>query len=192
MATDETAAVIEIRIERVSQLFNTFDPLPFREKDLDRDAEEFIVGWARELPKAQPLRIVVHLPTAESHEGGARVLGPALSRYFGYRADVIGRELKDLLRIGQRSLLIGLLVLALCLAAGQAAGNIIKGEIGQFIREGLVILGWVANWKPIEIFLFDWWAVARRRDLHRRLSAAKVDVRFGEAEPHTMPVTPSS
>jgi hypothetical protein len=192
MVADETTAVIEIRIERVSQLFNTFDPLPFREKDLDRDAEEFIVAWARELPKAQPLRIVVHLPASESHEGNARVLGPALNRYFGYRADVIGREIKDLLRIGRRSLLIGLLVLALCLVVGQAVGNIIKGEIGQFIREGLVILGWVANWKPIEIFLFDWWAVARRRDLHRRLSAAKVDVRFDEAEPRNAPVIPSS
>ena len=37
--------------------------------------------------------------------------------------------------------------------------------------------GWVANWKPIEIFLYDWWPLARRRDLYRRLAAARVEVR---------------
>jgi hypothetical protein len=53
---------IEIRIEEISQIFNTLDPFPFREKDLDKDAEEFIVGWARELPADKPLKIIVHLP----------------------------------------------------------------------------------------------------------------------------------
>jgi hypothetical protein len=45
------ANAIEIRIEDISQLFHS-DPFPFRERDLDKDAEEFIVGWARELPMA--------------------------------------------------------------------------------------------------------------------------------------------
>ena len=38
---------IEIRIDDISQLFHTLDPFPFRERDLDKDAEEFIVSWAR-------------------------------------------------------------------------------------------------------------------------------------------------
>jgi hypothetical protein len=25
------------------------------------------------------------------------------------------------------------------------------------IEESLLIFGWVANWRPIEIFLSDWW-----------------------------------
>lgn len=44
------ANAIEIRIEEIAQPFHSLDPFPFRERDLDRDAEEFIVGWARELP----------------------------------------------------------------------------------------------------------------------------------------------
>ena len=35
---------IELRIEDVSQLFHTLDPFPFRERDLDKEAEEFIVS----------------------------------------------------------------------------------------------------------------------------------------------------
>jgi hypothetical protein len=48
--------LIEIRVGKLAQLFHGLDPYPFREKDLDKDAEEFIVSWARELPRDRPFR----------------------------------------------------------------------------------------------------------------------------------------
>jgi WD40 repeat protein len=33
---------IQIKVDEVSQLFNTLDPFPFRERDLDKNAEDFI------------------------------------------------------------------------------------------------------------------------------------------------------
>jgi hypothetical protein len=33
--------LIEIRLSNVSQIFNSFDPSPFLEKDLDEDAESY-------------------------------------------------------------------------------------------------------------------------------------------------------
>src|SRR2546430_2405038 len=69
---------IELRITEISQLFHTLDPFPFRDKDLDKDAEEFIVGWARETPTDRPLRIVVHLPEAQARTPSATMLPEAL------------------------------------------------------------------------------------------------------------------
>ena len=43
--------------------------------------------------------------------------------------------------------------------------------------EGLLILGWVAMWRPIEVLLYDWWPLARRRTLLRRLATIPVEVR---------------
>src|SRR5260370_17668229 len=57
-----TANAIEIRIEKIAQLFHSLDPFPFREKDLDNAAEDFIVGLAGDLPPQRTLRIVLHLP----------------------------------------------------------------------------------------------------------------------------------
>ena len=51
------------------------------------------------------------------------------------------------------------------------------GDVSSFFAEGLIILGWVANWRPIEIFLYDWWPLAQRRQLYLRLAEAKVEVR---------------
>jgi hypothetical protein len=39
---------IEIKLQEFEQLFNTIDPSPFHEKDLDHDLEEFIESWAKE------------------------------------------------------------------------------------------------------------------------------------------------
>jgi hypothetical protein len=47
----------------------------------------------------------------------------------------------------------------------------------RVIEESLLIFGWVANWRPIEIFLYEWWPIVRRRNLYRRLSAARVELR---------------
>jgi hypothetical protein len=93
------ANTIEIRIEKIAQLFHSLDPFPYREKDLDNDVEEFIVGWARELPPDKPLRIIVHLPETEASTPEAHEFGAAFAQYFGYRARVIGLDLNELFRV---------------------------------------------------------------------------------------------
>jgi hypothetical protein len=151
------ASVIEIRIEEISQLFNTLDPFPFREKDLNKDAEEFIVGWARELPVDQPLKIAVHLPETETSAPEALELGEAITRYFDYRAQIITLDLNEPFRVGRRALAIGLTVLSFSVITSQTiVASLTPRPVGSVIGESLIIFGWVANWRPIEMFLYDW------------------------------------
>ena len=49
---------IEVKLQELEQFFNTIDPSPFHEKDLDHDLEEFIVSWAKEYPLHESLRLV--------------------------------------------------------------------------------------------------------------------------------------
>ena len=167
---------IEIRVEDISQLFHSLDPFPFRERDLDDDAEEFIVSWARELPTDQPLKIIVHLPDAQVSRPEAKELGAAITRYFNYRAHIVTLDLKELFRVGRQALAIGATVLSFSVLAGRAVANIAPGPVAQVVEESLLIFGWVANWRPIEIFLYEWWPIVRRRNLYRRLAAAEVDL----------------
>jgi hypothetical protein len=178
MTANPQAQAIEIRVDGAAQLFNTLDPFPFAERDLDSDAEEYIVGWARELARRGPFTIIVHLPAREADGEAARDLPHALGRFFEYRADVLGRELNELFRIGRIALMVGLAVFGLCLAASQAI-DAIAGQtyLGRFLGDGLVIVGWVANWRPLEIFLYDWWPLHRRRNLYRRLAVANVIIK---------------
>ena len=178
MKDQATAQTIEVRVREVAQLFNSLDPSPFHERDLDADAEEFIVGSARELDHHLPITIVVHLSDQQARVAAERGLELAFANFFCYRSDRIARSLRTLLRNGRRHLAIGLPILVLCLLASQLIGaRFAPRPWGRVIEESLIILGWVANWKPLEIFLYDWWPIRRDLILYRRLAGARVEVR---------------
>ena len=78
---------ISLKLRDINQLFNSMDPSPFIEKDLDDEAEEFIVGWAREFPPDAPLRLRVHLeqwPEA----GPQKMIEQAVHNHFAHRAEL--------------------------------------------------------------------------------------------------------
>ena len=184
MTEQNNVTLVEVRVERIGQLFDTLDPTPYPRKDLAQTTEAFIVGWARELPRRQPIGIVVYLPTKEAESAAAQQLDDAFSTYFQYRADRLRLDRKELFRVGGWSLLIGLSVLALCMVIGQViSGQSETSYLNRFFREGLIILGWVANWRPMEIFLYEWLPLERQRRLYRRLSEARIEVRSYAAEP---------
>ena len=170
-------ATIELKLESLAHLFDPYDPFPIPSRDLARSAEEFIVGWAREVSRQSALRIVVHAPAAEVTENARSELADAIARHFAYRAERVSGDLHELFRVGYISLGIGLAVLAACVIGGRVIESTVSYAWSRFLSEGLIILGWVANWRPLEIFLYDWWPLAARRRLYQRLAHAPVEVR---------------
>ncbi len=167
-----STARIEVRLRELAQLFNSLDPSPFIDRDLDDEAERFIVTWARELPHHAPLELVVHLAT----DPGERAEGAqaAVNHYFESRADMKRRELRQLLRRGRESLFIGLVFLAACFGLGVLAREYLPGGWDEFIELGLHIVGWVAMWRPLEIYLYDWWPIRADQRLYLRLARMPV------------------
>jgi hypothetical protein len=168
---------IELKLRDVNQLFNTMDPSPFTEKDLDHDAEEFIVSWARELPLADPLLLVVHLATLPEERDSQTMVQEAIHHYFSYRLELGRLEFRHLMQDGRKSLVIGVLFLAACLSIGNLLPGIVPGTLSEVGREGLTIAGWVALWRPMEIYLYDWWPLLRRQKILKKLSRMPVEVR---------------
>jgi hypothetical protein len=178
MKTPSTLPVlgpIELRVERVTSLFDPLDPFPLPSRDLSKSAEEFIVSWARELPHADPIRIVMHMPASELQQVDMTELRKAFANYFNERAERVQGDLNELLRTGRISLAIGVAVLAACVLSSQILTVALGvSPLQGTIAEGLIILGRVANWRPAEIFLYDWWPMERRRRLLRRLARAQI------------------
>jgi hypothetical protein len=175
IALPRSAGLIELRLNNVGQLFNTMDPSPFHERDLDHDAEEFILSWAREHGKDSELRIRVVLRQPEDAEA-ARLVRESIQHYFGYRARVASSDLVELFREGRTSLLIGLVFLATTLVLRDLIAP--GPRLPDFVREGLTICGWVGLWKPIDIHLYRWWPLQAHGKLLKRLSVCPVEVVF--------------
>ena len=170
-------AVLEIHVGELKQLFNSLDPTPFRERDLDPRADEFIAGWASELHADVPLCLVVHVDRQATAEDEGAALREAIQEFFKQRAVVTRRRLRHLLRVGRRSLLIGLVALTLSIALGDILANAIgAARFGGLFRESLLIGGWVAMWRPLEVFLYDWWPIRAEARMFDRLSAMTVRV----------------
>jgi len=171
---------IEVRLRELGQLFNLMDPSPFIDRDLDADAEEFIVSWARELTHKGELELIIHLTSAPEPDRAAGT-EEAVRHYFSSRAAIKRAELRQLLRRGRISLLIGLLFLAACFGLGELTQKALPEGWNEFTALGLHIVGWVAMWRPLEIYLYDWWPVRSDQRLLERLARMKVRLNLAES-----------
>jgi len=87
------------------------------------------------------------------------------------------RGLRRMFRVGRISLLIALVVLGLSIVGGEA----LRGMASPFlvtIGRTLEIGGWVAMWRPLEVFLYDWWPLRAEIRLFTRLAAMPVRINY--------------
>lgn len=168
---------IELNLRDINQLFNTMDPSPFHEKDLDDDAAEFILSWAQEFHRREPVDLIVHLEKLPEGQDAKRLVGEAVRNYFAYRARLNELEFKRLMKQGRMSLLVGLSFLGLCLLIIELLLMNRPGALPNFFAQSLTIAGWVAMWRPMEIYLYSWWPLRRRGKIFDKLSRMPIEVR---------------
>src|SRR5499427_8763246 len=172
-------SVIEVHVGELKQLFDAIDPSPFRNRDLDPKAEEFIVGWAKDLPRDRLLALVVDLDREAGLPDEAAVLRESIHEFFKHRSERYRQRLRELFRVGRISLVIGLVTLAAAIALGDFLAILLKGSrIGEILRESLTIGGWVSMWRSLEEFLYDWWPARNEARLSDRLAAMPVRIRY--------------
>lgn len=171
------AYLIELNLREIRQLFNSLDPAPFLEKDLDAAAEEYIVDAVRELGLRRHSKLVIHLPPSGFDGESAHSIAEAIHHYFNYRARHAADDLKQTLARGVVSLVIGLVFLFACLWFRNILGGLPQDSGKEIFAEGLLIMGWVAMWRPIEIFLYDWWPIQHRQRIFRYIGAMPIQVK---------------
>jgi len=141
------------------------------------------VGWARDLPRDASLALVVDLDRPAGLPDEAAILRDAIHEFFSHRAQAYRQRLRELFRVGRTSLLIGLVALATAIAVGDFISGLMKGSrIGEIVRESLTIGGWVSMWRPLEVFLYDWWPIRNEARLSDRLAAMPVRIRYMDAK----------
>lgn len=166
-------AEIALRLQRLDQLFDTLDPAPFHAKALDRDADAYLVESAGEHAARESLVIAIHAPPALAVH--LDDIAAAIHAHYRLAHAQAERRHRRRRRIGRISLVAGVATLAAALLL-RVEVEMIGGSIGYVLAEGLLILAWVALWRPIESIGFDSW---ESRDERRQLAKlAQVPVRF--------------
>jgi hypothetical protein len=178
---EDGRSCIDLRVRQSRQLFDGRDPAPFHERDLDDDAVAYLLGAAQEIPGKQPLKIVVTISEEPEPRLAADVIVAAVRGHFGFEGEQVERRLREHVRRGQMTLGVGLTVLVVFLTLAEFTVSLPAGPLREILREGLVITGWVAMWRPLEVLLYDWWPLIDDRRQIRRILEAPVSIRYDEA-----------
>lgn len=169
--------LIEIKLREIRNLFNSLDPAPFLEKDLDDEAEKYIIDAVDEFPLNTPLKLIIYLPLEIAESEDAHTIPESIRNYFEYRSQHAKKNLEFALKQGRISLLIGLTFLFFCISTREAISALALGTAGEILAEGLLISGWVAMWRPIQIYLYDWWPIQRLRRIFEKIQHMDIEVR---------------
>lgn len=167
--------VIELQVHTPHALFHSLDPSPLIGRDLDDAVERYIVESALEA-KSASYTLVLHIADGELTADQTKALADSIRAYFAYRREEESRKLRWLMREGKDSLVIGLAFLCGCSLLGLLATQILPAPVGSLLNEGLLIIGWVANWRPVEIFLHGWRPLVRQRAVFAALAKMEVEV----------------
>lgn len=184
---------IEVRIRKLRQMFDSLDPSPFIALDLDDDAQQYVVGSAKVLPAHLPLALVIHLREPVESPADVQDAGEAIREHFIRQSGFTTLRLKELIHAGVISLAIGLAFLSATLIASAALQKWAEARtMAAIFREGLIICGWVAMWRPIQIFLYDWWPILGDRRLFDRLSRMPVQIVYANNSGQVPPAPETS
>ena len=169
---------IELKLNTISQLFDERDPAPFREKDLDDDAVDYLVTSLQELPKNSQSKIVIFVPEVEKQMFKPENVEQAIHDFFIYEEELNRRKIRKTFEVGIKSLIIGLSFLALAVFASHSIKLSSTTMMDYFIKEGLTLLGWVSMWKPVNIFLYEWWPMMEVKSINKKIANIEVEFKF--------------
>ncbi|MCC6219627.1 MAG: hypothetical protein IT291_00125 [Deltaproteobacteria bacterium] len=167
--------VVEIKVNELKQLFDERDPAPFREKDLDDDAVSYIVSSVQDISPEKVEKLLIHvnkeMHTAVQKEDAIK----AIHEFFLYESEQMAKKIRAELRVGVKSLIIGAAFLTIAVSFALLIPENTKSFWPLFFKEGLFLTGWVSMWKPINIFLYEWWPLYDIKKTYICLSNINID-----------------
>ena len=167
---------IDLRLGCLGQLAHSLDPSPLTNRELAPDAERYIVDAARELPRRDPLALTLWLPSSELGQAAAERVSTTVRHHFEWEAQTARRRLREHLRAASRATTLGLAFMALCMLIR----SLLMPMDNLFAYtgiEGLMVIGWVALWRPVEMYLYDWWPLRREAEFMQRLASMDIALR---------------
>ena len=166
---------IILELNEVDQLLIAPDSLFYGKRMLSPDAEEVIIEEATMASSNGHIHLKIRLLKGESNRRDE--ISAAIHQHFIYRRRKSERQLKKVLQLGLESLLMSIVFLGLLVSLTLLIIKLLpEGGLSLTFREILIILGWVALWRPADLLLYEWRPFKREVNLFRKLEQCKVDI----------------
>jgi hypothetical protein len=175
---EDGCILIEMKLSSVLQLFNSFDPAPFHEKELDINAENYIVNTVKDFSPKTRFKIVIYLPDVIIGTKEALKIPEAIKSHFEYKSLMQKRKFRERFVYGEFALIVGLSFLAIATIASLTIDAYSSSlPVAHLIATALEVTGWVAMWEPVTVFLFQLWPIVKQRKFYEKISRMEIDIR---------------
>jgi len=174
---EDGTILIEIKLSSILQMFNSFDPAPFHEKELDSDAEKYIVNIVNDFPAKTQFKLIFYLPPELAASEEAKKIAPAIHNHFRYKMLVADQKYRSRFRHGRGAMLIGLGFLAIALFVRYLISSYSSELFAQLLADTLLIIGWAAMWEPVTILLYELWPIIQLKKTYGKISNMALEIR---------------
>jgi hypothetical protein len=170
-----------IYLTTIDELFEFRQANPLKQPYLLESGVDHLYKQLRVVLPKEESTVVVHLPEEATGMITPVVVREALSRFCEHRIQDVHDDYRMLRREGRKSLPVGLFFLSVCVVLAYLiqTEELFPGLAKFFVVEGLYIIGWVSMWKPVEVFLYEWWPYRRRVRVYRYMSTLDVVIANG-------------
>ena len=142
--------IIEIALDSYSDIFNDFDPSPFKRRDLNPDLFNYLEDCSTDIPLKYPIIIQFNIPKGMHLSSQEQRIKDGFKTYYSYLQFTEQNKYKTLFIQSIRNSLVAFLLLLIGLTL-EFHSNIIISALSNVI----IIGGWVFIWQAISLMVFE-------------------------------------
>jgi hypothetical protein len=164
-----------IRVSSVDELFREFDARPVADRNLSSDARWSMLDEWELVRKSEPSSLTIYAPASERAETDEDAVRTCIHRSLRAAAGPL-RDIEPLSRQEKVAARIGIVVLFLSIVISTAIDRVSEDVIVEGFAQGILVVGWVALWRPAERFVVE--VVPHVFNRRRIAEFANIDLRF--------------
>ena len=163
--------IIEVSLDNYSDVYNEWDPSPFKKRDIEEEFNFFVMNSSKDIPLRYGITIVLYLPQSKKDEKKEKTLKIAYFNFYNYITDRIKTKLLKLYEKIFYSFFFSIFLLIISMFVLKSVDNMFL----KLLREGFSIGGWVFLWEAFTDFFWTRKDVISEYKLYKRLNNAKVE-----------------
>lgn len=174
----ETGAfLIEAALDRYEEVFNEWDPAPYKRRDLNPDLRHYLEESSSDIPLKEPVELLFTAPAGMFSDAKECNVREGLATYLACACNAARKDLRRLHRLSLIHLAAASVLLVTVTVISRRTDH---GILTAVLRDGLTIGSWVFTWELISLFFFRRFDLRREMKKWRRLSAAQVTFSYRE------------
>lgn len=169
------AYIIEISLNHYSELFNSWDAAPFKNKDLDYELKVYLEECSFDIPLRHKIQIWLYLPKKQRNKTLEKNAISGLKNYF--RLTILDqnrnifKQRKNIFSFFSSAIIFWTMAIPL---QKFATDNFLL----ELLSEGLFLGGWVMGWELFSLIIFQRRELRHKLKSYQRFQDSKIEFKY--------------